>query len=276
MRVGGTLSKRAILETIIRLSAALGIFLIMISWERLRPRRILRFGRIQRWSVNLGLAAINMILMRVTIGSFAYLGAIYAQTQDWGLLNVFSLPDWMTVVATLLLLDFAIYGQHILMHKWPLLWRLHQVHHTDLEFDATTAVRFHPLEIVLSMFYKVLCILLIGADPAGVIAFEIILNGAATFNHSNVDIAIDLDKKLRWLIITPDMHRIHHSARRTETDSNFGFSISLWDRLCGTYIDEPKEPQTLMAIGLPAYRKQEELGFIRLLQMPFKTLRRDC
>jgi sterol desaturase/sphingolipid hydroxylase (fatty acid hydroxylase superfamily) len=276
MQVGGTLSKRAILETIIRLSAALGIFLIMISWERLRPRRILRFGRIQRWPVNLGLAAINMILMRVTIGSFAYLGAIYAQTQDWGLLNVFSTSNWMAVVATLLLLDFAIYGQHILMHKWPLLWRLHQVHHTDLEFDATTAVRFHPLEIVLSMFYKVLCILLIGADPTSVIAFEIILNGAATFNHSNVDIATGLDHKLRWLIITPDMHRIHHSARRAETDSNYGFSISLWDRLCGTYIDEPKELQTRMTIGLPAYRKQEELGFIRLLQMPFKTLRRNC
>jgi sterol desaturase/sphingolipid hydroxylase (fatty acid hydroxylase superfamily) len=261
------------LETVIRLSAALGIFLTMAGWERWRPRRILQFGPRQRWPINLGLAAFNMILMGATIGSLAYLGAVHAQAQGWGLLNLTSAPHWLAVAATLVLLDFALYGQHVLMHKWPLLWRLHQVHHTDLEFDVTTAVRFHPLEIVLSMLYKVMCILLIGADPASVIVFEIILNGAATFNHSNVDIRPALDRKLRWLIITPDMHRIHHSARRVETDSNYGFSVSLWDRLCGTYTADPKEPQTRMTIGLAAYRKPEELSFLRLLRLPFKTLR---
>ncbi|MEC4749682.1 sterol desaturase family protein [Methylomicrobium sp. Wu6] len=263
------------METVIRLSAALGIFSIMICVEYWRPRRILRLGRAQRWPINLGLAALNMVLMRVTIGSMSYISAVYAKDHAWGLLNLTAAPNWLAVVATLLLLDFAIYGQHILMHKWPPLWRLHQVHHTDLEFDATTAVRFHPFEIMLSMLYKVLCIILIGADPAAVITFEIILNGAATFNHGNVDIQPALDRKLRWLIITPDMHRIHHSTRRAETDSNYGFSISLWDRLCGTYIAAPQEPQTRMTIGLAAYRKPEELSFLRLLRLPFKTLRRD-
>ncbi|MGR8939984.1 MAG: sterol desaturase family protein [Gammaproteobacteria bacterium] len=264
------------METIIRLSAASGIFLIMIVWEYFRPRRLLRFGRSRRWPINLGLAALNMVLMRATLGSLAYASAVYARDHDWGLLHLnSSAPPWMAVAATLLLLDFAIYGQHILMHKWPPLWRLHQVHHTDLEFDATTAVRFHPLEIVLSMLYKVLCILLIGADPIAVIAFEIILNGAATFNHSNVDIPPALDKKLRWLLITPDMHRIHHSARRAEMDSNYGFSISLWDRLCGTYTGDPEEPQTRMTIGLGAYRHTSQLGFIKLLLLPFKALRRN-
>lgn len=261
------------METVIRLSAALGIFLIMSIWERLRPRRVLQLGARQRWPINLGLAAFNMILMAVTIGSFAYLAAVYAQTHGWGLLNLTLAPHGLAVVASLLLLDFALYAQHVLMHKWPLLWRLHQVHHTDLEFDVTTAVRFHPLEIVLSMLYKVMCILLIGADPASVIVFEIILNGAATFNHSNVAIQPALDRKLRWLIITPDMHRIHHSALRVETDSNYGFSISLWDRLCRTYTADPQESQTRMTIGLEAYRKPEELSFLRLLRLPFKSLR---
>ncbi|WP_024297448.1 sterol desaturase family protein [Methylomicrobium lacus] len=263
------------METLIRLSAAAGIFLLMIGWEFWRPRRVLQLGRAQRWPINLGLAALNMILMRASLGGLAYLAAAHAQAQGWGLLNLAALPAWLAIAATLLLLDFAIYAQHILMHKWPLLWRLHQVHHTDLEFDATTAVRFHPFEIVLSMLYKVFWILLIGADPVAVIAFEIILNGSATFNHSNVAIQPALDRILRWLIITPDMHRIHHSTRRAEMDSNYGFSISLWDRLCGTYVADPKEPQTSMTIGLAAYREPEALGFLRLLRLPFKTSRRD-
>jgi sterol desaturase/sphingolipid hydroxylase (fatty acid hydroxylase superfamily) len=174
----------------------------------------------------------------------------------------------------LLFLDFAIYCQHIVSHKWPPLWHLHQVHHTDLEFDATTAVRFHPLEIMISMIYKVLCIYLIGANPWAVIAFEIILNGTATFNHSNINIPTTLDNKLRWLLVTPDMHRIHHSTFPFETDSNYGFSISCWDRLFKTYIAEPRQPQTTMAIGLAPFRQQNELGFAQLLLLPFKALRR--
>lgn len=258
------------METLIRLTIALGIFATMIGWEYINPRRLQRINRRQRWPVNLGLAALNMLIMRASIGGLAYLSAVTAAENHYGLLNVFSVPSWLAVIATLLFLDFAIYCQHILSHKWPLLWRLHRVHHTDLEFDATTAVRFHPLEIIISMLYKVLCIYLIGGEPSAVIAFEIILNGAATFNHSNINIPSALDKKLRRLIVTPDMHRIHHSTIKTETDSNYGFSISCWDRFCKTYTAEPETSQTTMAIGLKPYREPAELGFMKLLLLPFK------
>jgi len=262
------------METIIRLTASLGIFFIMIVWEYFSPRRIQQISRKQRWPVNLGLAVFNMGFMRLTVGGIAYLSAVDAFANSWGLLNMFNAPEWLSIIVTLLFLDFAIYCQHIVSHKWSPLWHLHQVHHTDLEFDATTAVRFHPMEIMISMMYKVLCIYLIGANPWAVIAFEIILNGTATFNHSNINIPSALDKKLRWLIITPDMHRIHHSTIPAETDSNYGFSISIWDRLCKTYTAEPKLPQTAMAIGLEPFRQQRELGFIQLLLLPFKALRR--
>lgn len=253
----------------IRLATALGIFSIMVGWEAIKPRRVQQINRQQRWPVNLGLALFNMILMRLTIGSLAYTSAVMAAEQGYGLLNMWQIPTGWSIMATLLVLDFAIYGQHILMHKWPLLWRLHKIHHTDLEFDATTAVRFHPLEIVISMLYKTVCIVLVGGNPAAIIVFEIILNGAATFNHSNVRISEKIDKKLRWLIITPDMHRIHHSAEPIETDSNYGFSVSCWDRLCKTYTAKPKQSQTTMMIGLNAFRQQSELGFMQLLQLPF-------
>ena len=261
------------METIIRLTASLSIFCVMIIWEYVSPRRKQNINRKQRWPINLGLAAFNMAIMRVSIGSMAYLSAVAVADHRYGLLNWLDAPAWLSIMVTLLFLDFAIYCQHIVSHKWPLLWRLHQIHHTDLEFDATTAVRFHPLEIMISMLYKALCIILIGADPLAVIAFEIILNGAATFNHSNVNIPPAIDKKLRWLIITPDMHRIHHSTLPIETDSNYGFSISCWDRLFRTYTPEPQQPQTTMAIGLNPFRQQTELGFMRLLLLPFKALR---
>lgn len=262
------------METIIRLTAALGIFCIMICWEYFSPRRIPQISRKQRWPVNLGLATFNMLLMRLIVGGIAYLSAVAAAEKSWGILNWLVAPAWLSIIVTLLFLDFAVYGQHIALHKWPLLWRLHQVHHTDLAFDATTAVRFHPLEIMISMAYKVLCIYLIGAHPGSVIAFEVILNGTATFNHSNVNIPPAIDKKLRWLIITPDMHRIHHSIIPTETDSNYGFSVSWWDKLCKTYTAESRHPQTTMAIGLSHFRQQAELGFMKLLILPFKSLRR--
>lgn len=258
----------------IRLSVALGIFLVMIGWEYLSPRRNRSIDRRHRWPVNLGLAAFNMLIMRLTLGAAAYLSAVVAVEKGWGGLNQLSVPNWAGFIVTLLVLDFAIYCQHVLSHKWPLLWRLHQVHHTDLAFDATTAVRFHPLEILISMVYKAACVVLLGADPLGVIAFEIILNGAATFNHSNVNIPVGLDKKLRWLIITPDMHRIHHSTLRSETDSNYGFSLSCWDRLCRTYVVDPLQEQTEMAIGLKPFRNSAELGFLQLLALPFQTLRK--
>lgn len=257
------------MENSMRLGVALGIFLLMISWEAISPRRV-SVTRRQRWPVNLGLAIFNMVLMRVTVGGLAYLSAVAAAEHSFGLLNLVVLPDWLAIVITLLVLDVAIYAQHVVTHKWPLLWRLHQVHHSDLEFDATTAVRFHPLEILLSMFYKVGCVYLLGAEPMAVVAFEIILNGAATFNHSNVHLPLRLDRALRVLIITPDMHRIHHSTLRHEIDSNYGFSISVWDRLFRTYTAAPEQPQTRMKIGLPSLRKIHELGFLKLLALPFR------
>ena len=258
------------MENLIRLGVALGIFCVMVSWEAIKPRRTQQVNRQQRWPINLGLALFNMVLMRFTLGSLAYMSAIMAAEHGYGLMNIWPVPDSVSIIATLLLLDFAIYCQHILMHKWSWLWRLHKIHHTDLEFDATTALRFHPLEIILSMLYKAACVVVIGGNPIAIIAFEIILNGAATFNHSNIKIPEKVDKILRWLIVTPDMHRIHHSAEPAETDSNYGFSISCWDRLCKTYTAESNQAQTTMTIGLNAFRKQTELGFVQCLLIPFK------
>ncbi len=259
------------MENLIRLAVAVGVFAIMVTWERLSPRRAQHITRKERWPVNLGLAVLNMVIMRFTIGSLAYLSAVAADDRGYGVLNNLPLPDGAAIVATLLILDFAVYAQHIIMHKLPPLWRLHKIHHTDLEFDATTAVRFHPLEIVISMLYKAFFIVLIGAHPAAVIAFEIILNAAATFNHSNINIPETIDNKLRWLLVTPDMHRIHHSTERLEQDSNFGFSISWWDKLCRTYTTQSRQVQTKMAIGLQDLRLQEKLSFRQLLLMPFKA-----
>jgi len=259
------------MDALIRMSIALSLFAILIAWERLRPRRKLGLSRRQRWPVNLGLAAFNIAVMRLTIGGLAYAAAVYAAERHFGLLNLLQAPSWLAVAVSLLVLDFAIYLQHIASHRWTWFWRLHRVHHTDLEFDATTAVRFHPLELMVSMIYKMLVIILLGAHPSAVIAFEIILNGAALFNHSNIDIPEAWDKKLRWLIVTPDMHRIHHSTVPAETDSNYGFSISCWDRLCRTYTSQPKSPQTEMAIGLKPYRNTKELTFSKLLLLPWKS-----
>ena len=260
------------MEAEIRLAASVGIFLLMICWEYFLPRRQLSLTRKQRWPVNLGLAVLNMAVIRLTVGGIAYLSAVDAQEKGWGLLNWLGAPEWLAVIATLLVLDVVIYAQHILAHKWMPLWRLHQVHHIDLGFDATTAVRFHPLEIIISLVIKVAVIYVLGANPLAVIAFEILLNGSATFNHSNIKIPVQVDKVLRWVIITPDMHRIHHSTVQQEMDSNYGFSVSWWDRLFKTYTSEPQKTQTEFDIGLSTFRKAEQVGFWQMLVLPFKAL----
>lgn len=261
------------LENMLRLGFALGIFLIMIIWEFLDPRRPLIIARKQRWFINLGLALTNQLLVRFSLGAIAYFTAVYAQEQNFGLLNLLTLPNALSLFISILVLDFAIYCQHIISHKWTGLWRLHQIHHSDLEIDVTTAVRFHPLEIILSLFYKSFWILWLGINPAAVIIFEIILNGAATFNHSNVNMPLSIDKILRWLIITPDMHRIHHSTIKTEMDSNYGFSISLWDRIFKTYKETPQDSQLTMKIGLKEQRNLQQLTFLKLLSLPFKVFK---
>ncbi|MDQ7089331.1 MAG: sterol desaturase family protein [Methylococcales bacterium] len=261
------------MENSLRLGFALGIFLIMVIWEILTPRRPLALTRINRWSVNLGLALSNQLFVRFSVGAMAYFTAIYAQEHGIGLLNLGRLPESVTIIISLLILDLAIYGQHIASHQWKWLWRLHQVHHSDVEIDVTTAVRFHPLEIIISLGYKGLCIIVIGIDPFAVILFEIILNGAATFNHSNVKLPLSLDKNLRWLIVTPDMHRIHHSTYQTEMDSNYGFSISLWDRLFKTYTEKPQDPMLTMRLGLNYLRDPSQLVFLQLLLLPFRKFK---
>jgi len=256
-------------ETLIRLGIALSIFALMASWEILSPRRKQAADRKHRWTVNLGLAAFNMLLVRVTVGGLVYLSAVNASAQGIGLLNLFVVPNWLTILLSLLFLDFAIYCQHIIAHRWSLLWRLHQVHHTDLAFDASTAVRFHPLEILVSLLYKTLCVYIIGVNPMAVLIFEIVLNGAATFNHANIN--LPLDKIIRLIVVTPDMHRIHHSTNPIEFNSNYGFCLSCWDRLFNTYTAEAKQPQDSMDIGLKPYR--QALSFTALLWLPFKPQR---
>ncbi len=256
------------MDVLIRFGAFLGVFTAMLVWELRRPRRPLTRPRQERWVTNLGLTLLNTVLVRVTVGGVAYTAAVFAADQRVGLLHWRPLPAWAAAAMTLLGLDFAMYFQHILFHAVPLLWRLHRVHHADLDFDATTGLRFHPLEILLSLGFKAAVVVLLGAVPWAVVAFEVLLNAASVFNHGNVALPERLDRWLRWLVVTPDMHRVHHSTRVVETNSNFGFSVSWWDRLCGTYRAQPALGQMGMDIGLSDYRAPLNLGQVLLL--PFR------
>lgn len=256
------------MEALVRFGVFLGVFTVMILWEFFRPRRPLPQPRRERWVTNLGIIFLNMLLVRVTVGAAAYAAAVFAAAEGMGLLHWATLPAWVAVLITLLGLDFAIYLQHVMVHAVPALWRLHRVHHADLGFDATTGLRFHPIEIFLSLGFKVAVVILLGAVPGAVVAFEIVLNASSLFNHGNVAIPERIDHWLRWAIVTPDMHRIHHSTRVMETNSNFGFSVSWWDRLCGTYRPEPALGQLGIEIGLADYRVPLHLG--QLLLLPFQ------
>ncbi len=266
---------RTDVENLMRLGGAAGIFLLMMGAEYFMPRRKLCLSRLQRWRVNLGLAALNMLIMRLTLGSMAYLAALTAQHHHWGLLQQLSLAQGQNTAISLLLLDFSIYLQHILAHRYSPLWRLHQVHHSDIEIDLTTAVRFHPLEILFSMLYKTLWIFALGATPQAIVLFEILLNGLATFNHSNFFIPPFIDKQLRRLIVTPDMHRIHHSVIPREMNSNYGFCLSLWDKLFKTYCAAPSLSHTTLQCGLTAFRQAEKLTCNTLLILPFSPKKQD-
>ncbi|MBL1321823.1 MAG: sterol desaturase family protein [Methylophaga sp.] len=258
------------MESLDRLSIFIGVLLVMILWELFAPRRQILISRWQRWTANFALSLLSMLLMRVTIASAAIWAANIATQEHWGLLNLVKLPDMISFVISIILLDLAIYGQHRASHRWKWLWRLHKIHHTDLDFDVTTAIRFHPIEIFISMCYKVICILIIGVNPIAVFVFEIILSSCALFNHSNIKIPLAADKMIRLLLVTPDMHRVHHSAIKSETDSNYGFSISIWDRLFSSYIDQPQQGHIKMTIGLAEYQYMEEVTIQKLLLLPFK------
>ena len=253
-----------------RFGAFLFIFLIMISWEYFSPRRKNDQQRISRWPINLGLMVLSSILVRITVGGIVYSCAVIAAEKNIGLLNWFGITGIIGSILTLVILDFVIYGQHVASHKIPMIWKLHQVHHTDLVYDTTTGVRFHPLEIFFSLAVKIVAVFIIGADPIAVILFEVILNTTAVFNHGNVNLPLSIDKQLRKVLVTPDMHRVHHSIYRDETDSNYGFSVSIWDRLCGTYTDQPRDGHMEMEIGLPYARETEDGKLQNVLMLPFK------
>lgn len=257
-------------EALIRLSCFFTVLLAMMLWEWRQPRRTLSLPRTRRWPANLGIIVVDSIVLRLAFPILAVGAAGLAETRGWGLLNWLEAPFWLAFIASLLLLDLIIYAQHVVFHKVPVLWRLHRMHHTDLDFDVTTALRFHPLEIVLSMLIKLAVVILLGAPAVAVMAFEVLLNATAMFNHGNVDLPPKLDRRLRWLLVTPDMHRVHHSVRVEETDSNFGFNLPWWDRLFGTYRDQPHEGHTGMTLGLESFRDGRATQLSGLLLQPFQ------
>ncbi|HEY9825866.1 MAG TPA: sterol desaturase family protein [Stenomitos sp.] len=258
-------------ESVLRLSCFAGVFVLMALWEQTAPCRPLSMPRLQRWLSHLGLAILNTGLLRVVLPLAAVGIAEIAQSRSWGLFNVLIVPQALAIVGSLIVLDFVIYGQHVLMHVVPWLWRLHQVHHADLDLDVTTAIRFHPAEMVLSMGLKMATVAILGMPPFAVATFEILLNASAMFNHSNIALPPKLEQGLKWILVTPNMHRIHHSIKPEESNRNFGFNLPWWDHWCGTYQAQPSEAHTTMPLGLAQYRSNtvERLGW--MLLAPFQA-----
>lgn len=257
-------------EPAIRLAFFFGIFIVMAIWELIAPRRALTVSRIVRWSNNLGLVILNSIILRLLFPAAAVGVAVFASENGWGLLNYYSLPFALSVVLAVIAMDFIIYLQHVLVHAVPALWRLHRVHHADLDYDLTTGARFHTIEIILSMLIKFATIIVLGPPVIAVVIFEVILNGMAMFNHANVKLPLALDRVLRLLVVTPDMHRVHHSTEDNEANSNYGFNLSIWDRLFGTYIDQPREGHEQMTIGIHFYRDPKQVSWLPgMLMLPF-------
>jgi len=257
-------------EPTLRLAAFAAVLAAMAVWEVLAPRRSRTLPRGRRWPANLGIVVLNTVIVRVLFPAAAVGMALSAETQGWGLLNQYGVPAWAAVAAGIVLLDLAIYLQHVMFHAVPALWRLHRMHHADLDIDVTTGARFHPVEIVLSMLIKFAAIAALGVPPAAVVMFEVLLNATSMFNHANVRIPLAVEPALRWLLVTPDMHRVHHSVERDETNSNFGFNLSLWDRLFGTYRAQPRAGHESMTIGIPDFRDTAECSSIAgMLALPF-------
>jgi len=254
----------------IRLAVFLGILAAMAAWELAAPQRRQEVPRLLRWSNNLALVAVDTLVVRVTFPVVAVGLAAMAEQRGWGLLNSFQLPPWLGFGLALLALDLVIYLQHVMFHAVPALWRLHRMHHADLEFDVTTGLRFHPGEIVLSMGIKLAAVAALGPPAAAVLVFEMLLNATAMFNHGNIRLPPGLDRVLRWLVVTPDMHRVHHSVRTEETNSNFGFNLPWWDRLLGTYRAQPATGHEGMTIGIDRFRTRRDLWLDRMLIQPLR------
>ncbi|HZP77613.1 MAG TPA: sterol desaturase family protein [Pseudolabrys sp.] len=257
-------------EIAARIGASFVVFAALVVWELALPRRSLKLGRTPRWPHNLGLLLVDIALVRLLVPTAAVGVAVIAAQRGFGLFNVLSAPGWLAAVLGFVVLDFAIYLQHAIFHHVPALWRLHRVHHADLELDVSTGVRFHPLEILLSLLIKMTVVAVIGVPAVAVLIFEIVLNATSMFNHANVAIPPGVERWLRLLVVTPQMHEVHHSVVRAETDSNFGFNLPWWDRLLGTYRAEPAAGEAGMTIGLPQFRDKRELRIDRLLMQPFR------
>jgi sterol desaturase/sphingolipid hydroxylase (fatty acid hydroxylase superfamily) len=255
----------------LRLMAFLSIFALFALAELFWPRRPLTASKSKRWLANISIIVADSLVVRLLFPVVPISLAATAQTKSWGLFNHLGIPGWVELIAGLIILDLIIYLQHRLFHRIPLLWRLHRMHHTDLDLDVSTGTRFHPLEIVLSLLIKMAAVLLFGLSPLTVLLFEILLNATSLFNHANLALPLPVDRWLRLLLVTPDMHRVHHSVIPKETDSNFGFCQPWWDRLLGTYREQPRDGHIGMTIGLREYRNQTDLGIWSLLRIPFET-----
>ncbi len=255
-------------EPIIRLSVFLGILVVMAAWEVAAPRRRREIPRVLRWTNNLGVVVADTILVRLTFPIAAVGLALIAEERGWGVFNLIEAPGWVAFIVAVVVLDLVIYLQHVLFHAVPALWRLHRMHHADLDIDVTTGLRFHPVEIVLSMGLKLAVVAVLGPPAAAVLVFEVLLNGTAMFNHSNIRIPLGLDRVLRLIVVTPDMHRVHHSVIPQETNSNFGFNLPWWDRLFGTYRAQPAEGHDGMTIGIELFRTRRDLWLDRMLIQP--------
>lgn len=256
-------------EILIRLGFFFGVLVLMATWETMAPRRILGFPRKLRWSGNLGIILLNNLTARLLFPLMPASLAFLAHERGWGLLNHLDLPYWLALGIALVWMDFAIYLQHVMFHAFRIFWRVHRMHHTDLDYDVTTGLRFHPIEIFLSLLIKLAVVALIGPPPTAVLIFEVLLNATSMFNHGNVRISTPVDRVLRLFVVTPDMHRVHHSVIERETNSNYGFNLPWWDRLFGTYRKQPAMGHEGMTIGLDAFRDPKMLRLHWLLVIPF-------
>ena len=257
-------------EIPIRLGFFFGVFALIAVWEMLRPRRKLIRSKLVRWGNNLTLVFLNTAILRLMFPAAAIGVAAYAQQTGWGLLNIYELPYLLVVILSVVAMDFVIYLQHVMVHAVPALWRLHRVHHADPDYDVTTGARFHPIEIILSMLIKFATIVVLGPPVVAVLIFEIALNATAMFNHGNIKLPLKLDSVLRWFIVTPDMHRVHHSVEDDEANSNFGFNLPWWDRLFGTYRDQPRGGHEGMQIGIHSYHDPRQVSWLPgMLALPF-------
>lgn len=261
-------------ESLYRLTSFAGVLLVMAAAETFVPRRPLTVSKLKRWTNNIGLGVLNTVLLRLLFPLAAVGVAAVAQAHDWGLFNLAAVtdtvPNWLTVLGSVVVLDFVIYLQHRAFHIIPVFWRFHRVHHADLDLDVSSGMRFHPVEIVLSMGIKMAAVLALGAPPVSVVAFEILLNATSMFNHSNVYLPLGFDRILRWVTVTPDMHRVHHSADVAETNTNFSFNLSFWDRLLGTHCAQPAAGHEAMTIGLAELRCETIEQIPQMLALPFK------